>query len=376
MKPILPGATIGILGGGQLGRMLTLVAKRLGYRVTVFEPSADSPAAQVADCAVVADYDDIEALTAFAKQVDVVTLEFENIPVSALEVITTQTPVFPEAQVLYITQNRLREKTFLHQAGFPVVPFQQVDTTEALPAALGAIGLPAVIKTAGFGYDGKGQRIVDSPQAAQAAHKELGGGTVILEAFIQYQTEVSVVAARGHDGRYQDFGVIENHHHHHILDISLAPAQVSERVAVRAREWAREVLEHLGVVGVSCVEFFVVDGALLINEIAPRPHNSGHLTIEACQVSQFEQQLRAVCGLPLAHARYQSAAAMVNLLGDLWQSGQLPWDEVLARDVHLHLYGKADARPGRKMGHITALATGVQEARVQALAARQLLEDR
>lgn len=376
MTPILPGATIGILGGGQLGRMLALVAKRLGYRVIIFEPTADSPAAQVVDCALAAGYDDTEALTAFARQVDVVTLEFENIPVSALEVITAQTPVFPDAQVLYTTQNRLREKTFLHQAGFPVVPFRQVDTSEALPEALIATGRPAVMKTAGFGYDGKGQRIVDTLQAAQKAYSELGGGTVILEAFIQYQTELSVVAARGFEGRYQDFGVIENHHHNHILDVSLAPAQVSDRVATRARELAREVLEHLGVIGVSCVEFFMADEALLINEIAPRPHNSGHLTIEACQVSQFEQQLRAVCGLPLAEPQYRSAAAMVNLLGDLWQAGAPPWHKVLAHDVHLHLYGKAEARPGRKMGHITALAKDVEQARALALAARQLLENR
>jgi 5-(carboxyamino)imidazole ribonucleotide synthase len=356
--------------------MLTLVAKRLGYRVAVFEPTPDSPAAQVADLAFTCPYDDAEALARFAKAADVVTLEFENIPTTALEVVSRYASVFPEAPVLHTTQHRLREKRFLAAAGFPVAPFRELGSAEGLPEALAAVGLPAVLKTAGFGYDGKGQRIVDSLAAARAAYAELGGGTVILEAFVDYQTEVSVVAARGQNDAYRDFGVIENRHRQHILDLSLAPAQVSEGIASAARQLAREVLEQLGVIGVSCVEFFVVDEALLINEIAPRPHNSGHLTIEACASSQFEQQLRAVCGLPLAEARYRAAAAMVNLLGDLWQSGRPAWDKVLALpEAHLHLYGKAEARPKRKMGHITTLADSSEQAAARALAARRLLEE-
>lgn len=374
---ILPGATIGILGGGQLGRMLALVARRLGYRVAVFEPTPDSPAAQLADLVFTHPYDDAEALARFARAVDVATLEFENIPTAALEVVSRYAPVFPEPPVLYTTQQRLREKRFLAKAGFPVAPFREVSSLAALPEALAAVGLPAVLKTAGFGYDGKGQQVVDSAAAARAAYEALGGGTLIVEALIDYQAEASVVAARGRDGGYCDFGVIENRHRRHILDLSLAPAQLPAGVVRSARELARAVLEQLGVVGVSCVEFFVVGGELLINEIAPRPHNSGHLTIEACTSSQFEQQLRAVCGLPLAEVRYRTAAAMANLLGELWQAGPPAWQRVLALpELHLHLYGKREARPGRKMGHLTALAGSPQQAAAQVLAARQLLEER
>lgn len=373
MDMICPGRTIGIFGGGQLGRMLALVAKRMGYRVAVFSPEADSPAGSVADTVHVADYTDLGAVAAFAHQVDVVTLEFENVPITALEAAAIYAPVRPGWQALYTAQHRLREKTFFAKQGLPTQAFRPIRKTEELELALRELGTPAVLKTAGFGYDGKGQRVVGTLAEAEAAFAELDG-ECILEAFVDFERELSVIGARGVDGTFVHFALSENRHVRHVLDVSLAPATVSAAVAERAVQLTHDMMETLNVVGVLCAEFFLtVDETLLVNELAPRPHNSGHLSIEACDVSQFEAQLRAVCGLPLI-TPIQRPAATANLLGDLWQGGEPDWATVLAEnDVTLHLYGKTEARSGRKMGHLTALADTPEHAAARVLAARHRL---
>ncbi len=373
MKPVLPGATLGIFGSGQLGRMLALEAKRLGYRVHVFSPGTDTPAGQAADVELAAAYEDLDAVRAFARGVDALTVEFENIPAATLEAAERVTPVRPSPAVLFVTQNRGREKAFLKQNGFPVVPFALIRSADDLAPAFETVGGPAVLKTAGFGYDGKGQRRVASLGELTAAYDELGGAAV-LEAFVDFEREISVVAARTATGALNHFGVLANEHRKHILDVTTAPARLPEKVAADAVATARAVLEALNIVGVMCVEFFLTrDDSLLVNELAPRPHNSGHLTLEACATSQFEQQLRAVCGLPLGSCELLRPAAMANLLGDLWQQGEPNWLEVLAEDVHLHFYGKTEARAGRKMGHVTALGTTAEGAREKVLRARALL---
>ncbi len=373
--PILPGATIGVLGSGQLGRMFTIAARRLGYRVHTFSPDQDSPTGQVADHEVTASYDDLAAVSAFARDVAAVTFEFENVPSRTVEALGAGTVVRPSGHVLHVTQHRVREKTFLVGAGIPVAPFAVVEASGDIQRGLAQVGLPAILKTASFGYDGKGQVRIAAAHEAAAAWARLGGEEAVLEAFVAFEREVSVVAARGHDGQVVDFGVIENHHVAGILDVSRAPARVSATTDRRAREIARAVLESLDVVGVLCVEFFALPGGeLLINELAPRPHNSGHLTFDACLTSQFEQQLRAVCGLPLGATDLLRPAAMANLLGDLWSAGTPRWAEALALpDVKLHLYGKDEARPGRKMGHLTALAADAEVAAARVLEARARL---
>jgi 5-(carboxyamino)imidazole ribonucleotide synthase len=312
---------------------------------------------------------------AFAQSVSAVTLEFENIPASTVEEIEELVPVRPGGAVLHTTQHRLREKTFLSERGFPVTAFRHVTTLESLRAALSETGLPAVLKTAGFGYDGKGQTRIDAGDEAARAFEALGGREGVLEAFVDFEREVSVVAARGRGGEFAHYGVVENTHSRHILDLSVAPARVAEATAREAVRIARAVLEELDVVGVTCVEFFLTkDGRLLVNELAPRPHNSGHFTFDASLTSQFEQQLRAVCGLPLGSTELLRPAAMANLLGDLWLEGEPDWSAALRfPDVKLHLYGKTEARPGRKMGHLTALAPTAEEAARTALAARRAL---
>ena len=363
MKPVLPGSTLGIFGSGQLGRMLTFEAKRMGYRVHVFSPGEDTPAGQVADSAFAFPYETLDAVRDFARSVDVLTVEFENIPAATLLAAESVTPVHPSPEVLFVTQNRGREKAFLEHNGFPVVPFRMIRNADDLEPAFKTVGASTVLKTAGFGYDGKGQRRVSSLSELTAAYEELGG-EAILEAFIDFKQEVSVVAARNPAGDFKHFGVLANEHQNHILDVTTAPAKLPEKVAAEAVETTRAVLETLNVVGVLCVEFFVTHGdTLLVNELAPRPHNSGHLTLEACTTSQFEQQLRAVCGLPLGSTEVLRPAAMANLLGDLWQKSEPNWAAALTEDVHLHLYGKKEARAGRKMGHITALGATVEEAR-------------
>lgn len=372
---LLPGATIGILGSGQLGRMLAWEARRLGYRVHVLSPEADSPTGQLADRAVVADYADLDAVADFARQVGVVTFEFENVPAATAAAAATHAPVRPSGAVLHTTQHRRREKDFLAAAGLPVTPYLPVDSLADLEAGLARLGCPAVLKTAGFGYDGKGQVRIDAPAEAAEAWDTIGGQPAILEAWVSFEREVSVVAARGLDGAFSHFGVIDNTHVHHILDVSVAPAPVAPAIAQQAIEIARAVLERLEVVGVLCVEFFLAPGGkLLVNELAPRPHNSGHFTLDACATSQFEQQLRAVCGLPLGAPDQRAPAAMVQLLGDLWTNGLPNWAAALAMPgLRLHLYGKRQPRPGRKMGHLTVLGATVDEARTFALAARVAL---
>jgi 5-(carboxyamino)imidazole ribonucleotide synthase len=359
MKPVLPGATVGVLGSGQLGRMFAIAARRMGYRVHTFSPDADTPTGQVADLEVIAPYDDLDEVRRFAAGVSVVTFEFENVPAPTAQAAAEYAPVRPIGEVLHTTQHRIREKTFIANAGLPLTPFRTVLDSDDLARAVTDLGCPSILKTADFGYDGKGQVRVTSPEQAAAAWSSIGNVPAVLEALIAFDCEVSVVAARGFDGVYADWGVIENRHQNSILDISIAPASVTDSVKREAREITRAVLEALDVVGVLCVEFFVEPGGrLLINELAPRPHNSGHLTFDASVTSQFEQQLRAVCGLPLGSTELLRPAAMANLLGDIWQSQEPNWLAALAhRDVKLHLYGKLAPRSGRKMGHLTALAT-------------------
>lgn len=376
MNPIIPpGAILGILGSGQLGRMLALAARRMGYRVHVFSPEDDSPTGQVADVEVVGAYADLDAVRAFAREVKVVTFEFENVPAPTAAACAECAPVRPAGSVLHITQNRVREKVFLAEAGLPVAPFHPVRSLADLHEGLRQLGLPAVLKTAAFGYDGKGQSRITNNTEAEAAWAALGRQDGILEAFIDFDREASVVAARGLEGGFAHYGVIENTHHNHILDISIAPALLPPALAHEAVEITRCVLEKLDVVGVLCVEFFLTrDGRWLINELAPRPHNSGHLTIEGCLTSQFEQQVRAVCGLPLGSTDYLRPAAMANLLGDLWRGGEPDWAAACALpDVKLHLYGKREPRPGRKMGHLTALGGRAEDARQKILTARGAL---
>jgi 5-(carboxyamino)imidazole ribonucleotide synthase len=375
VNAILPGSAVGVLGSGQLGRMFAIAARRLGYRVHVLSPEFDTPTGQVADVEVTADYDDLDAVRAFARNVRVVTFEFENVPAATAAAAAEHAPVRPDGRVLHITQNRAREKSFLQNSSLPVTPFVIVDHEADLPDALGRVGLPAVLKTARFGYDGKGQALVGTLDDARRAWTAFGATTCVLECFVEFDRELSVIAARGLDGHVEHFGVVENRHRQHILDLTLAPAAVSPATAREAIELTRAVLEALEVVGVLCVELFLTRrNTLLINELAPRPHNSGHFTVDACVTSQFEQQLRAVCGLPLGSTRPLSSAAMANLLGDLWSTGEPDWAAAAAMpEVKLHLYGKASARPGRKMGHLTALAATAEEASVLALEARSRL---
>lgn len=375
IQPILPGSTVGVLGSGQLGRMFAIAARRMGYRVHTFSPDADTPTGQIADVEVIAPYDDLEAVRRFAQAVRVVTFEFENVPAPAAEEAARHAPVRPAGAVLHTTQHRIREKTFLAKAGLPHTPFRTVESDHDLECAVRDLGCPSILKTAGFGYDGKGQARVTSPEQAQAAWASISRAPAVLEQFVNFEREVSVVAARGADGAFSDWGVIENRHVNHILDISISPAEVSPKVAQEARELARAVLEALEVVGVLCVEFFVEPGGrLLINELAPRPHNSGHLTFDASLTSQFEQQLRAVCGLPLGSTEMLRPSAMANLLGDLWSGGEPDWAAACAiPGVKLHLYGKSEPRPGRKMGHLTALAGDRETALKTVLRARELL---
>ena len=371
-KSILPGSKIGVLGGGQLGRMFALAARRMGYRVHTLSPDDDTPTGQLADVEIMARYDDLDAIKAFARDVDVITFEFENVSSAAIEAAMEFVPVRPSGLVLHTTQHRLREKKFLQEHGYPVAQFMGVRSLKELQAAMSLIGLPAVLKTAGWGYDGKGQRKIERPEEAAAAWASLATEDAVLESFVDCEHEVSVVGARGMDGAFEHYGVIANRHSNHILDLSFAPAKLPEKMYKEAIELARSVLTQLDVVGVMCVEFFVTkDEQLLINELAPRPHNSGHLTFDACITSQFEQQLRAICGLGLGSPVLLRPAAMANLLGELWQAGEPDWVSACSNpDIKLHLYGKATPRPGRKMGHLTALGRDqaaavekVQEAR-------------
>jgi 5-(carboxyamino)imidazole ribonucleotide synthase len=357
---ILPNSTVGVLGSGQLGRMFAIAARRMGYRVHTFSPESDTPTGQVSDYEINAHYEDLDAVREFAKGVSAVTFEFENVPFATVEAVAEIVPVRPRGEVLHITQNRLREKTFLSNNGFPVTPYKHIKTLQDFEN----ITFPSVLKTAGFGYDGKGQAKLKSVGDIEKAFANLGGQDAVLENFVDFAKEVSVVGARDIHGNFAHYGVIENEHSNHILDVSFAPAIVSAKIYNEAVEITRAVLEKLDVVGVLCVEFFVTkDDKLLVNELAPRPHNSGHLTFDACITSQFEQQLRAVCGLPLGSTDFYKPCAMANLLGDIWQNGEPNWQKALQfPNVKLHLYGKAEPRIGRKMGHLTCLAEMVEDA--------------
>jgi 5-(carboxyamino)imidazole ribonucleotide synthase len=373
---ILPPATLGILGGGQLGRMFAMAARAMGYRVMVLDPDEDSPAAALADVHLRAPYTDREALERMGRGCAAVTTEFENIPAESLEFLARFCPVRPGSTAVAIAQDRAREKAFLQAQGFPTAPFARVDTAADLAMAYQKIGVPALLKTARHGYDGKGQARVGNLAELAAAFAQLGAVPCILEAWLPLQTEISVVVARGTDGRTVAFPPAENRHVDGILEISIAPATVAETLAGQAVETARAVAEALDYCGVLAVEFFVLDdGRLLVNEMAPRPHNSGHYTLDACLTSQFEQQVRAMAGLPLGAPDLLQPAAMVNLLGDLWREGQEPpWEAVLSHPgAKLHLYGKREPRPGRKMGHFNVLAASGESAREVALHLRKAL---
>ena len=375
MKRILPGSTIGVFGSGQLGRMFAIEARKMGYRVHTFSPDNDTPTGQVADRETTAAYEDLDAVRSFAREVDVLTFEFENVPSATVDLAAEFAPVHPRGEVLHTIQNRLREKTFLSSNGFPVTPYRHIKLVDDLYRGAADLGFPCVLKTAGFGYDGKGQSKLEASHDIEPAFAALNGEEAVLEGFVDFEKEVSVVCARGQDGAFVHYGIIENDHRNHILDVSFAPGLVAERVVSRGIEVARAIADQLKYVGTLCVEFFLEkDGELLVNEIAPRPHNSGHLTFGPCITSQFEQQLRAVCGLELGSTEFYRPAAMLNLLGDVWDAGEPNWTAALEDPrVKLHLYGKAEPRPGRKMGHLTGTAGSGPEAARLVKDARQRL---
>ena len=374
-RVIGPGAALGVLGSGQLGRMFAIAARRMGYRVHTFSPEEDSPTGQVADLEVTAPYEDLDALRTFAGGVDVVTFEFENVPIEAVDAIEALAPVRPSGVALHTAQERAREKTFLADRGIPTAPFARAATLDELWDAVARIGTPAVIKTAAFGYDGKGQHKVTTPADIEHIWTAIGHQEAVVEKFISLQAEISVVAARGVTGEVVEYVPFENRHRNHILDVTTVPARIPPAIAVQAAEIVKDILHELQYVGVLCVEFFLsTDGELLVNELAPRPHNSGHLTFDAAMTSQFEQQVRAICGLPLGSPEIPRPAAMANLLGELWVDGEPNWAAACRfTDVKLHLYGKTDPRPGRKMGHLTAVGRTVEEAQDRVLAARDAL---
>lgn len=338
--------------------MLAHAATRLGYRVHIYEPEATCPAGAVAHCETNAPYEDLAALTAFARDCDVVTYEFENVPAAPLEALAALVPLHPHWQVLATTQNRAREKRWLREHGFPHAHFAEVAADGDLAAGLRAVGVPCVVKTAAFGYDGKGQRKVLTEADVPAALAHFRGQAVVIEQFVDFACEVSAVVARAASAAVRVFPLAENLHVNHVLDCSIVPARVPEAVRAQAEKLARLTAEKLGLVGVLGVEYFVTrTGEVLVNELAPRAHNSGHYTIDACITSQFEQQVRAICGLPLGAVTLLSPVVMMNLLGDAWARGEPRWDTLLAQpNVRLHLYGKAEPRPGRKMGHFTVTA--------------------
>ncbi len=370
-----PGAALGVLGSGQLGRMFAIAARCMGYRVHTFSPEEDSPTGQVADLEVTAPYEDLDALRTFAGGVDVVTFEFENVPFEAVDAIEALAPVRPSGVALHTAQERGREKTFLADRGIPTAPFARAATLDELWDAVARVGTPAIIKTAAFGYDGKGQHKVTTPADIEHIWTAIGHQEAVIEKFVSLQAEISVVAARGVTGEVVEYVPFENRHRNHILDVTTVPAAIPPAIAAQAAEIVRDILHELQYVGVLCVEFFLsTDGELLVNELAPRPHNSGHLTVDAAMTSQFEQQVRAICGLPLGSPEIPRPAAMANLLGELWVDGEPNWAAACRfTDVKLHLYGKTDPRPGRKMGHLTAVGRTVEEAQDRVLAARDAL---
>ncbi|HEV7336384.1 MAG TPA: 5-(carboxyamino)imidazole ribonucleotide synthase [Bosea sp. (in: a-proteobacteria)] len=351
---LAPGAVLGILGGGQLARMMALAAADLGLRAHIFAPEPDSPAYEVAARHTIGAYEDEAALAAFADAVDVVTYEFENVPAATAAFLAARTPLHPGARALAVTQDRLTEKRFVSELGLAVAPFRQVDSLGDLEQAVAALGRPSVLKTRRFGYDGKGQVKITADTDLTQAWEEIGHFPAILEGFVSFAREVSVVAARGSDGSFAAFDVCENEHRDHILALTRVPARIGAVASTAAIDAARRIGEALAYVGVFAVEFFIVEDAageqVVVNEIAPRVHNSGHWTSEGAQTSQFHQHVRAVCGFPLGAATRRGTVTMENLIGDRVHD----WRAILAEpNAHLHLYGKREARPGRKMGHVT-----------------------
>lgn len=374
---ILPGATLGMLGGGQLGRMFTQAARTMGYEVMVLDPDPASPAAHFASTHIQADYADRDALSTLAKSCAAITTEFENVPADTLAYLAQYRPVRPGEQALAISQDRIREKTFLTENGISMARFAVIETHDQVTAGAAHTGLPAVLKLSRSGYDGKGQRRVSSLAEAEAAFNEFGHKPCVLEQWTDIAREISVVLARGVDGKTAVYTPSENWHRDGILELSVAPARVSAEIKQRATAIALQIASALDYCGVLAVEFFILkDQQLLVNEIAPRPHNTGHYTLDACVTSQFEQQVRTLCALPLGHTALKGAAAMVNLLGDLWQEQKPPpWDKILSQpETKLHVYGKSQARPGRKMGHYTCLAQDAETALQRALAIKAQLQ--
>jgi len=372
--PILPGATLGILGGGQLGRMFTIAARTMGYKVMVLDPDFASPAGQMADVHLQADYTDHGALKQLGAACAAVTTEFENVPAQSLIELANHCRVSPGAAAVAIAQDRSHEKSWLAQNGFATAPFALVYSEGDLDAGLADTGTPALLKVARFGYDGKGQARVNTREEARTAFREFGGQPCVLEGFVKLEREISVVLARDDAGECALFPVAENRHEHGILDVSIVPARVTDSLAEQARAMARDVAGKLGYVGVMAVEFFIAGGRLMVNEIAPRPHNSGHYTLDVCVTDQFEQQVRALCGLPLGDTRLLSPVVMVNILGDRWHDGGPHWDALLANPaIKLHLYGKEAARPGRKMGHFNVLDADLPKALLLAARMRDAL---
>lgn len=374
-----PGQWLGVLGGGQLGRMFAQAAQTLGYHVAVYEPEIDCPAGQVADrhlCPTTSELTSEELVSDMAQQCSVITVEFENVATELLRVAGRTARTNPSADFLEICQHRLKEKSSLQQAGFPTTPFAAVGSAAEVTQAAQTLGWPMVLKTARSGYDGKGQVVVRTAEEVHAAWQQLGTSEAIAEKWIEFDAEVSMITARNARGQIECYPLLENEHSHHILDITRCPVSAHLRkLEDRAEEICRGIATSFGVLGLFCVEFFVSSsGELMINEIAPRPHNSGHLTIEAFTCSQFEQQVRAICNLPLVRPVLRSPAAMTNLLGDLWQHGQPAWQVALAEPAaHLHLYGKREPRPGRKMGHLTVLDESSSEAAITARELRDAL---
>ncbi len=352
--PLPPNATIGLVGGGQLGRMSALAAARLGYRCHILTRETDSPAAQVSNGVTISDYSDPVSLRAFAAQVDVISFEFENVSAEGLDLLASLKPVRPSPEVLRLSQDRIAEKTFLNGAGAPTAPWAPVGSFAELEDAVARLGLPAVLKTTRLGYDGKGQAMLRSPEDLAPAWERLAPKPLVLEGFVDFAREISVIIARGADGSVSAFDTVENRHRNHILDLTLAPARIMPEVDLAAQATARRVAEAIGLIGLLAVEMFVDrDGRVLVNEIAPRPHNSGHWSIDACPVSQFEMHIRAIAGLPLPPVVRHSDAVMKNLVGP---EETALWPQVLATPGLIpHLYGKAEAHPGRKMGHVTRL---------------------
>ena len=372
---VLPGSTIGMLGGGQLGRMFTVAARTMGYEVIVLDPDEDSPAGKLATDHVCASYDDQTALDYLAKTCDAVTTEFENVPASTLKTLATTCPVRPGAQAVTITQDRIHEKTFLRDQGFPTAPFAVIHALEDLQQGIEHVKTPAILKVSRFGYDGKGQFSLDTAEDVDTAWQSLNGEACVLEQRMPLDIEVSVVLARGLDGEVRTYPVAENIHKDGILDISIVPARIDDNLADKVLTLAKDIATALDYIGVMAVEFFISNGELLVNEIAPRPHNSGHYTLDACVTSQFEQQVRAVCGLPLGDTTQLTPVVMINMLGDIWHNGHNPdWNKLLDHpNIKLHLYGKREARPGRKMGHYNVVADTIDEALQLAQSTQQAL---